>query len=249
MGESTVRQWSSYDVQAWLLSLNIPCDAPLLQAVDGKFLYQLHSLRAEAPEFFYQCLRRDLGFVDLRDLLNFAGALKSLLAQDSASAHAPRDVTIDTDQRTSSPEVDTPVPSSKEAKMTAAVTEENLASEQESGTGKASIQDTPGAKEEIIPPEQMTTPEQSVPPPLTTQEEGLGARAESPALTAALQGLPPVTAGASASPVPEVSSAEFAAILKRELAVALERTSRGSPSPPPTRQQDESKDKGKDGKH
>ncbi|CAH1254845.1 Hypp1421 [Branchiostoma lanceolatum] len=235
MAESTVRQWSRHDVQAWLLSLNIPCGAPLLQTVDGRFLYQLHSLRAEA------------------------NALKSLLAHDSVLPAPSRHDTVDTDQKTSSPKVDKPVQTIKEAKMTAALTEVNLASEPESavptateeaGTGKASVQDIPGDKESI-------SLEQGVPPSL--QDEG--ARAESPALTAALQGLPPVAAGATAAPVPEVSSVEFAAILKRELAVALERTSRGSPSPPPpTRQQsshlkDESEDKtdtnlkGKDGKN
>ncbi|CAH1270900.1 Hypp4502 [Branchiostoma lanceolatum] len=210
----------------------------------------------QAPEFFYQCLRRDLGFEDLRDLLNFADALRSLLAHDSVLSAPSRHDTVDTDQKTSSPKVDKPVQPIKEAKMTAALTEVNLASEQESadptateeaGTGKASVQDIPGDKESI-------SLEQGVPPSL--QDEG--ARAESPALTAALQGLPPVAAGATAAPVPEVSSVEFAAILKRELAVALERTSRGSPSPPPMRQQsshlkDESEDKtdtkGKDGKN
>ncbi|XP_035664142.1 uncharacterized protein LOC118407726 [Branchiostoma floridae] len=243
---ATVRQWTSHDVQAWLLSLNIPCDAPLLQAADGKFLCQLHSLRAEAPEFFHQCLRRDLGFEDLRDLLNFADALKSLPTQDSV-LHSPSDETRDTAQKTS-PEIEKPTQPIKEGRKTTPMAEENPAFEQkaavtiateEAGSAEASMQDVPGAKED------STSPERGVSASLTAQDEG--ARAESPALAAALQGLPPVATGASAAPVPVVSSAEFAALLKRELAVALERTSQGSPSPPPTGQQsscgkDESKD-------
>ena len=46
---------------------------------DGSLLAQLHSMRQEAPEFFYTSLRQDLNIQSLVDILKLTEAMDKVL--------------------------------------------------------------------------------------------------------------------------------------------------------------------------
>ncbi|XP_071942420.1 uncharacterized protein [Antedon mediterranea] len=70
--------WSRDEVQNWLENNHLQAYSINFSNFDGSTLQSFRNLRREAPEFFYNVLRNDLGFVDIVDLLKFTNAMDNL---------------------------------------------------------------------------------------------------------------------------------------------------------------------------
>ncbi|XP_038078853.1 uncharacterized protein LOC119746126 isoform X2 [Patiria miniata] len=74
-----VREWSKENVQQWLEHANLSHLRKSLKDFDGSLLAQLHTLRQEAPDFFYTSLRQDLCIQHLVDILKLTAAMDKIL--------------------------------------------------------------------------------------------------------------------------------------------------------------------------
>ncbi|KAG9352214.1 hypothetical protein JZ751_020627, partial [Albula glossodonta] len=68
--------WTKEDVRSWLKENGLDFCINVFSEYDGSLVYQLQRLRKEAPDFFYNSLRRDLGFSTLAEILQFSKALE-----------------------------------------------------------------------------------------------------------------------------------------------------------------------------
>eukprot|EP00057_Strongylocentrotus_purpuratus_P003753 XP_003727285.1 PREDICTED: uncharacterized protein LOC100890026 [Strongylocentrotus purpuratus] len=76
---SQVLSWSNEQVQDWLKNSGLDKWRPSLQEYDGTFLFNLHKLRLEAPEFFYSSIQDDQGLQKLREIFKFTAALETVM--------------------------------------------------------------------------------------------------------------------------------------------------------------------------
>ncbi|XP_033625418.1 uncharacterized protein LOC117288607 isoform X2 [Asterias rubens] len=74
-----VREWSMENVQQWLDHVKLSHLKHSMKDFDGSLLAQLHSMRQEAPEFFYTSLRQDLNIQSLVDILKLTEAMDKVL--------------------------------------------------------------------------------------------------------------------------------------------------------------------------
>lgn len=73
-----VSTWTKEDVAVWLKENKLDFCLTLFAEYDGPLMHQLQQLRKEAPDFFFKCLRRDIGFSSLTEILQFIDALEKL---------------------------------------------------------------------------------------------------------------------------------------------------------------------------
>ncbi|CAH1788063.1 unnamed protein product [Owenia fusiformis] len=70
-------KWDKTQVASWLTEIGLKANIGHFGSHDGKLLSRLASIRAEAPEHFYKCLKRDYG-LDMMGRLKFVEALEEV---------------------------------------------------------------------------------------------------------------------------------------------------------------------------
>nr|XP_054751810.1 uncharacterized protein LOC129257501 isoform X1 [Lytechinus pictus] len=76
---SKVLDWSNEQVQDWLKDTGLDKWRSSLQECDGTFLFSLHKLRLEAPEFFYSSIQDDQCLQKLSEIFRFTKALETVI--------------------------------------------------------------------------------------------------------------------------------------------------------------------------
>ena len=75
-----ISKWKKKDVKKWLKGIGIlKLRKKAQEKLDGLALVHLHELRKESPDYFYQCLKNDLGFTSVFDVFKFRDELERLL--------------------------------------------------------------------------------------------------------------------------------------------------------------------------
>ena len=75
-----ISRWKRKDVKKWIKEIGtLKLRKKALQKLDGLALIHLHELRKERPDYFYQCLKNDLGLTSVFDVLKFRDQLEKLL--------------------------------------------------------------------------------------------------------------------------------------------------------------------------
>ncbi|XP_070554360.1 uncharacterized protein [Ptychodera flava] len=76
--ESPVESWSAKDVTKWLGEYGLAHMTQHFAGYDGKAVVEMRMMEMRAPEFFYSCLKNELGFKKLLDLTRFTRALREI---------------------------------------------------------------------------------------------------------------------------------------------------------------------------
>ncbi|XP_043933463.1 uncharacterized protein LOC122806805 [Protopterus annectens] len=78
ISKSVVQQWTKEEVKNWLMENKLEAVVNIFADYDGQLLCSLHHLRTEAPDFFFNCLKREMGFNSMTDILHFIYAMEKL---------------------------------------------------------------------------------------------------------------------------------------------------------------------------
>ncbi|XP_070554358.1 uncharacterized protein [Ptychodera flava] len=75
---SAVETWSPKTVTKWLSDSGLPHMTQYFAGYDGKAVVEMRMMEMRAPEFFYSCLKNEMGFKNLLDLTKFTRALRGV---------------------------------------------------------------------------------------------------------------------------------------------------------------------------